>query len=107
MDTDPKDRQRSRENMLAIALVVLVGGIMLFFLYLVSLGIVGNVLLGGGALVVIGALHYLVWGRVMTEEASAEREALVRQEKREEAAAKSKAANAIQDLARTQGIHEK
>ncbi len=107
MNDDPKDRGRSRENTLAIALVALVGGMMLFFLYMVSLGIVGNVLVGAGLLVVIGALHYLVWGKAMSEEVAAEREALERNEARAAKLAKVKMADAIQDMARTQGIQEK
>jgi hypothetical protein len=44
MDNQPDSSQRSRENVLATSLVLLGGGMMLFFLYIISLGIVGNVL---------------------------------------------------------------
>ncbi len=102
---DPNDGGRSRENVLAIALVVLVGGTMLFFLYMISLGVVGNVLMGGALIVLIGTLHYLVWGKAMSDEVAAEREALRRKEARETGGRKTKAApDAIQDLSRTQGI---
>jgi hypothetical protein len=80
---------------------------MLFFLYLVSFGIVGNVLMGGVLLVVIGVLHYLVWGRAFSEEIAAEREALRRQDMRGPVKNARVAPDAIQDLARTQGIQEK
>lgn len=107
MDQDPKDRQRSRENTLAVALVVFVGGIILFFLYFISLGVVGNVLIGAGLIVVIGAFHYLAWGRSFSEEVAAERAALKHKESRETRPAKVKAPpGAIQDLSRTQGIQE-
>jgi len=93
--------------MLAVALVVLVGGIILFFLYFVSLGVVGNVLIGAGLIVVVGAFHYLAWGRALSEEVAAEREALKHKEAREARATKAKTPpDAIQDLSRTQGIQE-
>ena len=107
MDNDPKDRPRSRESMLAVALVALVGGIILFFLYFISFGVIGNVLIGAGIIVVIGAFHYLAWGRAFSEEVAAERESLKRKELREANAPKTKAPpGAIQDLSRTKGIQE-
>ena len=105
MDNDFNNRQRSRENMLAIALAALVGGIMLFFLYFVSFGVVGNVMMGGGLIVVVGALHYFIWGRALSDEVAAEREALAKQETPEPKRRKAPA-DAIQDLSRTQGIQE-
>ena len=81
MQQDPDRQKSSRENTLTIALVLLVGGMMLFFLYLISLGIVGNVIAGGVIFVVIGALHYLVWDRAFSQEVEAEREMLKRQDK--------------------------
>jgi hypothetical protein len=107
MDQDPKDRSTSRESMLAVALVVLVGGIILFFLYFISFGVVGNVLIGAGIIVVIGAFHYLAWGRALSEEVAAERDALKRKESSGTHTARAKAPpGAIQDMSRTQGIQE-
>lgn len=107
MEQDPKDRQRSRENTLAIALVVLTGGIMLFFLYFISFGVIGNVVIGAGLVVVVGAFHYLAWGRALSEEVTAEREALKHKEARDARSPKAKTPpGAIQDLSRTQGIQE-
>lgn len=107
MDQEPERRARGRENTLAIALVCLVGGMMLFFLYIISFGIVGNVLAGGGLLVLVGVFHYLVWGRSLSEEVAAEREALRRQDLAESLPKPKPAPDAIQDLARTQGIQKK
>lgn len=105
MEQEPKGRQRSRENVLAVALVALVTGMMLFFLFLVSFGIVGNVLIGASLIVLAGLFHYLVWGRAFAEEVAAERVALQRQEARAAKAPKAKAPpGAIQDISRTQGI---
>jgi hypothetical protein len=107
MDEDPKGPQHSRENMLALALVAVVGGMILFFLYLVSFGIVGTVLMGAGLIAVIGVVHYLLWGRAFSEEVAAEREALRRHDARSPAKTPKVAPGAIQDLGRTQGIQEK
>ena len=94
----PDPNQRSRENMLAVTLTMVGGGMILFFLYLISFGIVGNVLMGGVILVMIGSLHYLVWGHAFSAEVAAEREALRRQDAREQA---GPAADAIQEISRT------
>jgi hypothetical protein len=107
MERDPNRSQQSRENMLAVSLVVLGGGIILFYLYIISLGIVGNVLAIGVAFIMLGALHYLVWGRSFSDEIAAEREALRRQKMRKDAPRPSNPADAIQDLSRTQGIQQK
>jgi hypothetical protein len=119
MQQDPDRQQTSRENTLTIALVLLVGGMMLFFLYLISLGIVGNVIAGGVVFVVIGALHYLVWGRAFSQEVEAEREMFKRQDK--PAVSKTKPAPvpqapvailveeksaAIQDIGRTHSVEK-
>jgi small-conductance mechanosensitive channel len=107
MDQEPERRSRSRENMLAVALVVLVGGMMLFFLYIVSFGIVGNVLAGGCLLVLVCVMHYTVWGKSFSEEIAAEREALRRQDQQEVLPKPKPPPDAIQDLARVQGIQKK
>ena len=108
MDHEPHGPQRSRENVLAIALASSVGGMMLFFLYMISFGIVGNVIIGAGLIMLVGVFHYLVWGRAMSDEVAAEREAMRRKEARESAAPKRRAPpDAIQDLSRTQGIQER
>jgi len=81
MEQEPDQKKSGRENLLTVALVLLVGGLSLFFLWLISLGVVGNVIAGVVIFIIIGALHYLVWGRAFTQEVEAERDALRRQEK--------------------------
>ena len=71
-----------------------------------SLGIVGNVLAGVAILGVVGGLHYLVWGRALSAEVAAEREALRRQDLAELEPRKAPE-GAIQDLSRVQGIQKK
>ena len=104
MDQDPQDRQRSRESTLAVALVVLVGGIILFFLYFISFGVVGNVLIGAGIIVVVGAFHYLVGQSTPEEVARNGRRSSERLRRTQ--TAKKTPADAIQDLSRSQGIKE-
>jgi hypothetical protein len=105
MDNEPERPSRARENLLAISLVVIVGGTILFYLYLITLGIVGNVLAGVGLFIMVGVLHYFVWGRSFSAEVAAEREALKRQEAAEEKA-RTAPPGAIQDISRTQGIQK-
>lgn len=104
MEPNSDPNQRSRENMLAVSLVLFVGGAMLVFLYIISLGIVGNVLSGVTIFVIVGSLHYLVWGRSFSDEVAAEREALRRHDARGEKPRGKPAPDAIHDLARTQAI---
>lgn len=107
MESDPTPPPRSRENMLAISLAILVGGMGLFYLYLITLGIIGNLLAAGGLMVLVGALHYFVWGRAFSAEVAAEREALRRQDELDARPKPKVAPDAIQDISRTQAIQKK
>ncbi len=106
MEQDPERPSRSRENMLAISLVLLVGGIIGFYLYLITLGIVANLVGGAGLFLLVCLLHYYVWGRSMSDEVAAEREKLRRQDEHE-ARKTPVSPDAIQDISRTQGIQKK
>lgn len=75
MPTDTGPQRSMRETMLTILLLTLVGaGILLFFVGIMgmfalqALGVVGVLALFGGA-------HYLLWGRSLSQEVAAEREA--------------------------------
>jgi hypothetical protein len=103
-DSEPQPPPRSRDNMLAISLAILVGGIALFYLYLITLGIIGNLLALAGLMILVGALHYLLWGRSLSAEVAAEREALKRQEELESRPKPKTPPGAIQDISRTQGL---
>jgi hypothetical protein len=104
---EPNPPPRSRENMLAISLATLVGGIILFYLYLITLGIIGNLLAIGGLVILVGALHYFVWGRAFSAEVAAEREALRRQDELDARPKPKAPPGAIQDISRTQGVQRK
>ena len=107
-ENEPDPSSRSRENMLAVSLVILVGGMIGFYLYLITLGIVVNVLAAGGLFALLGVLHYYVWGRSFSNEVAEERDALRRQDERDANPTKPKVPpGAIQDISRTQGIQEK
>ncbi|MFO0970434.1 MAG: hypothetical protein U0793_33220 [Gemmataceae bacterium] len=74
MDTDIQPRRKRRETILTISLVVILGGLFLFFMNLISLGIfmwVGAIIIAMG---LIGFLHYVLWGQTMTENTAGERE---------------------------------
>ena len=106
MEPEPQRPTSGRENFLAVVLGTMVGGIALFFLWLITLGIVDHVLGIGVLIVAAGVVHYFVWGRSMTKQVAAEREAMLRAEA--EAAARPKVpADAIQDISRTQAIQRK
>ena len=76
--------------------------IFLFFLDLISFGIFTYALGVAGAIVLLGFVHYLAWGRSMSEEFAAEREAMVLKEEKE--AEDREHPEGIQDLTRTKGI---
>lgn len=101
MPSDSDPHQKARESMLAGSLVVLTGSMILFFLFVISFGVIGNVIAGAVIMVMVGAVHYLVWGHALTAEVAPEREAMRRQDARE---AIGPAVNAIQDLARTPAV---
>ena len=107
MESEPNPPSRSRENMLAISLAIFVGGMILFFLYLITLGIIGNLFAAGGLMILVGALHYFAWGRSFSAEVAAEREALRRQDELDARPKPKVAPGAIQDITRTQGIQKK
>ena len=106
-EPDPDPRSPGRENMLAVSLVILVAGIFGFYLYLITLGIIVNVLAVGGLFILLALLHYYAWGRSFSADVAAEREALRRQDAVEANPKPKVTPGAIQDISRTQGIQEK
>jgi hypothetical protein len=74
MDSEPHPHHKRRETVLTVALVIILGGLFLFFLNLISLGIfmyVGAVVIAMG---LVGFLHYVLWGQTLTEDTAGERE---------------------------------
>ncbi len=68
--------QRQREAFLALLLAVLVGGGFVLFLIFVSGGFFVWVLVVSLGLGLLGCLHYLLWGRSLSQAVQAEREEL-------------------------------
>jgi hypothetical protein len=101
MEHDPRTPDRTRENVVIFTLVLFLGGIALFFLDVISLGIVSYALGSVLAFALLGCLHYLLWGHAMNQSVAAEREAMLREEAKESAGGDKEA---IQDLSRRRGI---
>lgn len=101
MDHEPKSR--ARENLLAIALTIIAGAAIWFFLDLVTMGLMSALLAAGVIFTVVIVLHYLTWGRAFSDQVAAEREALRRQDELEGRTI----AQGIQDITHKQGIKEK
>ena len=65
---------KPRETFLTVFLALLLGAAFLFFLYFVTLGFIGYLLAAVLAMVLVGYLHYALWGFALSEETAAERE---------------------------------
>jgi polyferredoxin len=61
-----------RETMLTVILSGLAAGFFLFFLILVSDGLILYMVLAVAAVVALGFFHYVVWGYAMTQEVAEE-----------------------------------
>jgi fatty acid desaturase len=66
--------QQHRHAFLSIFLTVLALGAALLILILISGGFFLWVVLFGGGIVMLGMLHYLLWGRAFSNETAGERE---------------------------------
>jgi hypothetical protein len=100
MESDPRQPNRTRENVIILTLTLIVGGLLIFFLDLISFGIFTYALAVGAGVFLLGCFHYLLWGRSMTEQVAAEREALLREEQDRA----EEVAEGIQDLSQRRGI---
>ncbi len=88
-----KQYQQRRENFLTIFLTVLAGAGILFFLIFVTGGFFIYVMLGLVVITIFGFLHYLLWGRLFSQQVAGEREeeeARARAEAEEESLPKDK-----------------
>jgi hypothetical protein len=103
MEQDPRMPKRTtRETVVIVTLVLFLGGILAFFLNLISLGIFTYVAGVGLLILVVGALHYFTWGKAMMDEVAAEREEFLLQQEQEAAA--NDRSESIQDLSQRRGI---
>ncbi len=73
MEPEPRTPNRTRENVVILTLTLFVGGILLFFLDLISFGIFTSALVVGSGVFLLGCFHYLAWGRALSDEVAEER----------------------------------
>lgn len=66
--------QQHRHAFLSIFLTMLALGFALLFLIFVSGGFFLYVVLFGGGIVMLGMFHYVLWGRMFSQEVAGERE---------------------------------
>src|SRR5262245_45459835 len=75
MDQQPNDiRRKSRETILSLSLLAILGGAILFFLNFVSLGIFFYVFAAIVGIAAVGFLHYMLWGYALSQQVAGERE---------------------------------
>lgn len=67
MDSDARSRQW-HENFVTVVLALLFGGGIFCFALLIAGEVVIAVLLAVAAMILVGGLHYALWGRAMSEE---------------------------------------
>jgi high-affinity Fe2+/Pb2+ permease len=96
MPDEPNIKRGGRDTLLTVTLVVFVGGLLIFFLNLISLGVFTYVLGAVVVFAVVGFLHYVLWGYAMSQDVADERAAMMRDEERETGPAQ----DGIQDLSR-------
>jgi hypothetical protein len=72
MDHNESSSSHQRRAFLTIFLTLLVLGFFLFVLIFISGGFFLYVLLFGGAMIFVGLLHYLLWGRAFSSEVAGE-----------------------------------
>jgi high-affinity Fe2+/Pb2+ permease len=102
MEQDPRPPNRMRESIVVLTLVLFLGGIVAFFLNVISLGIFTYAIGVGLLIIVVGSLHYFLWGRAMMEDVAVEREQMLLKEEREAAA--NDRTDGIVDLSQRRGI---
>ena len=73
-ERQPQRPGHGRENLLTVFLALLLGTALLFFLHLITFGLVFYVMAAVLAMVFVGYLHYALWGFTLSEETAGERE---------------------------------
>jgi hypothetical protein len=71
---DHEPPSRGRETALAIALVLILGGTLVFFLNFITFGLFFYVIVAVLVIGAVGGLHYLLWGQSLNDEVAGERE---------------------------------
>ena len=71
----PPSSQSQRQTLLAVLLAILVGAGFVFFLVLVTGGLFLEILAALGGMGLFGYVHYLLWGRSLSQQVAGERTA--------------------------------
>jgi hypothetical protein len=71
---EPNPQPKGRENLLAVVLVLLLGGAFAFFLDMVMLGLFRFVIATVIGITLLGYLHYVLWGYSFSQKVAGERE---------------------------------
>jgi len=74
MEPELDPTHKRRETVLTVSLIVIVGGLLLFFLNMISMGIFMYVGIAVLLVGMVGYLHYVMWGQSLTENTAGERE---------------------------------
>jgi hypothetical protein len=74
MDQQDNPYRRRRETFLGLFLAIFFGGGFALFLILVTGGFFLYVLVAVAVIGLVGSLHYLLWGRALTQDVAGERE---------------------------------
>jgi hypothetical protein len=69
----PPSPQGQRQTFLAVLLAVLMGAGFVFFLVIVTGGLLLEVLAAVGGIGLFGYVHYLLWGRSLSQQVAGER----------------------------------
>ncbi len=83
-DQEYERYQRHREGFLALFLCLIGGGAVLLFLIAITGGFFLYVLLAVVAMALLGSVHYLLWGRALSQGVAGEREEMELREQAEE-----------------------
>lgn len=74
MEYDPQADRRRREVFLTVLLTLIGGSAAVFFLILITGGLFLWLVLGVSAVAALSLVHYVLWGRVFSQNTAGERE---------------------------------
>ncbi len=74
MDAQHPPRNKGRETIVTLTLIVVLGGALVFFLHFITLGVFSYVIAAIIAIAAVGFLHYALWGYALSKQTAGERE---------------------------------
>lgn len=67
-------RDKGRETVVTLTLTAVLAGVFIFLLDFMSFGFFRSILLAVFGMVIVGYLHYVLWGHAMSQEVQGEKE---------------------------------